>query len=179
MNIFLTCLIVGIGLSMDAFSLSLIYGTCGLSFYRQVFLSILVGLFHFFMPLLGVYFGNFLHHYFVMDSNLIVGIIFGVIGIEMMLSIYHDGDVKTLDSIFSYMLFGFTVSVDSLTIGVGLSLITHYYLLASSIFMVVSCLFTFLGLMIGNRLNLTFGKYATFFGGIILLFFAVYYFLNI
>lgn len=178
MNIFFTCLLIGVGLSMDAFSLSLVYGTCGLSLYRQLFLSIVVGVFHFFMPLIGLFFGHFLSHYFIMNSNMVVGIIFGIIGIEMLISIYHNEELKVLNSIFSYLLFGFTVSIDSLTTGIGLSLITNHYILATSTFMIVSGIFTFLGLIFGNRLNQSFGKYATFFGGIIMLIFSIYYFFN-
>lgn len=178
MNIFFTCLLIGIGLSMDAFSLSLVYGTCGLSLYRQLFLSLIVGIFHFFMPLIGLYFGHLLSHYFIMNSNLVVGIIFCIIGFEMMISICHDEELKLLNSIFSYLLFGFTVSIDSLTTGIGLSLITNHYILATSTFMVVSGIFTFLGLMFGNRLNQSFGKYATFLGSIIMLVFSLYYFFN-
>ena len=46
-------MIIAVSLSMDAFSLSLAYGTVNLDKKSRLKLSIIVGLYHFFMPLLG------------------------------------------------------------------------------------------------------------------------------
>ena len=175
MNIFFLCVLIAISLSMDAFSLALIYGTYGLSFSRCVILSIIVGIFHFFMPLCGLFFGSFLTLNFVMDSNYIVGIILLILGISMLFSVYRDEEVKILISLWGYLLFGFTVSVDSFTVGIGLSAITHHYVGAAFIFMIFSFGFTFLGLILGNYLNVNFGKYACFIGGLLLLFLSFSY----
>ena len=51
MNTLLTCFFVAVSLSMDAFSLALIYGTCNMGKRNELLLAIIVGLFHFFMPL--------------------------------------------------------------------------------------------------------------------------------
>ena len=48
MNALLSTIIVGISLSMDAFSLSLAYGTVGLSKKQEIILSIVVGIYHFY-----------------------------------------------------------------------------------------------------------------------------------
>ena len=50
---------LAVGLSMDAFSLSLIYGTLELSKKRCRQMSIIVGIFHFIMPILGYQIGEF------------------------------------------------------------------------------------------------------------------------
>ena len=44
-------MIIAVSLSMDAFSLSLAYGTVNLDKKSCLKLSIIVGLYHFFMPL--------------------------------------------------------------------------------------------------------------------------------
>ena len=90
MNTFFILLIIGISLSMDAFSLSLIYGTYGLLNKEKLFLSIIVGLFHFIMPLFGILFGNVISSYFVSGFNIVLGIIFGFIGVEMIISSVHN-----------------------------------------------------------------------------------------
>ena len=53
-------LIIAVSLSMDTFSLSLAYGMLKLknSIIKQI--SITVGIFHFFMPLLGDFFGEYI-----------------------------------------------------------------------------------------------------------------------
>ena len=78
---FITCFLIAVSLSMDAFSLSLIYGTYGLSKSSVNVLSLVVGVFHFFMPLLGLLFGSIIVKYFVFDLSFMVGIIFMIIGI--------------------------------------------------------------------------------------------------
>ena len=177
MNDFVTCILIGISLSMDAFSLALIYGTYGFSTKNQIIISFIVGIFHFFMPLFGLYFGNLLMHSFYFNANLVVGIIFFIIGLEMILSIHKEEKVSILSSFFGYIFFGFTVSIDSFTTGIGLFIITNHYYMVVTIFMLCSSFFTFLGFFLGDKLNQCFGKYATFLGGVIMIVLAVMYIL--
>ena len=177
MNIFFTCFFIAVSLSMDAFSLALIYGTYGLSRKNEIFLSGVVGIFHFVMPLLGLFFGSIIMKYFVFNVNLVVGIIFGIIGIEMLFSVKREEEVKILVSWLGFFFFGLSVSMDSLTTGIGLSAISKNYLGVASLFMIVSTIFTYFGLRFGNRLNDKFGKYATLCGGIMMLVLAIGYIL--
>ena len=47
MDTILTTLIIGISLSMDTFSLSIIYGTKGITKKNKILLSLIVGTYHF------------------------------------------------------------------------------------------------------------------------------------
>lgn len=179
MNIFFTCLLIAISLSMDAFSLSLIYGTYGLSGKNQILLAVIVGIFHFVMPLLGLGFGNFVMNYLIFNVNLVVGIIFFVIGIEMLISSKKEEEVKLLVSLVGFLFFGLSVSIDSLTTGIGLSAISHNYLGVASLFMVISAIFTYMGLRLGNKLSNKFGKHATVGGGIMMVILALSYILRV
>ena len=51
-------IVIAVSLSMDAFSLSLAYGTLNLEKSQIRLLSLIVGLYHFFMPLLGMWVGT-------------------------------------------------------------------------------------------------------------------------
>ena len=175
MNTFLTTLIVGISLSMDAFSLALVYGTQGLDKRSKIILSLIVGIYHFVMPLIGLLFGNMIFNYFIFDVNLIVGIIFSIIGLEMVISSKRDEEIKVFLSLGGFLLFGFSVSIDSLTTGIGLMAINNDYLEVAFIFMIVSGLFTYMGVRFGNKLSDRFGKYATIVGGGILVVLGLYY----
>lgn len=179
MNIFLTCLLIAISLSMDAFSLSLIYGTYGLSRKNQILLAGIVGIFHFVMPLLGLGFGNFIMNYLIFNVNLVVGIIFFIIGIEMLISSKKEEEVKLLVSLVGFLFFGLSVSIDSLTTGIGLSAISRNYVGVASLFMVVSAMFTYIGLRLGNKLSNQFGKYATICGGVMMVILALSYILRV
>ena len=173
MDIYISSFLIGIGLSMDAFSLALVYGTYGISCGKRLLLSFIVGIFHFFMPLFGVFFGSLLVRYF---SSFLVGVIFVLIGIEMIFSIYSDREVKMINNLLGCFLFGFAVSVDSFTVGIGLSFITDNYFLFSFVFMVCSSFFTYIGLVFGDKLSDKFGKVAIYGGGVIMILYGIYSF---
>lgn len=178
MNTFFTLLLIGISLSMDAFSLSLVYGTYGLLKKDVVLLSLIVGIFHFIMPLFGLLFGNILSNYFILSFNKVIGIIFGIIGIEMIMSSIQNKDVKLLYSFLGFIMFAFSVSIDSFTCGIGIKAISNSYLYVSTIFMLCSSIFTYIGLIFGNRLSKKFGDVATGIGGLLLILLGIYYLLK-
>ena len=176
MNTFFTTLIIGISLSMDAFSLALIYGTQSISKKNKISLSIIVCIYHFVMPLLGVFLGNIILKYLVINLSIVVSIIFLFIGIEMIISSIKDDSHDFVVSIFGFLIFGLSVSIDSFTTGIGLNVINNNYLEVSSIFCIVSGSFTYLGLILGNKLGSIFGKLSTIIGGVILIILGIIYF---
>ena len=176
MDTFFTTLIIGISLSMYAFSLALIYGTQSISKKNKIILSIIVGIYHFVMPLLGVFLGNIILKYLVINLSIVVSIIFLFIGIEMIISSIKDDSHDFVVSIFGFLIFGLSVSIDSFTTGIGLNVINNNYLEVSSIFCIVSGSFTYLGLILGNKLGSIFGKLSTIIGGVILIILGIIYF---
>lgn len=165
MEIFIIILI-GISLSMDAFSLSVLYGTLQTDLKHNLILSNIVGLFHFFMPLIGTYFGNFITKY--IDPTFVTSTIFIIIGLSMILDILKkDKQVKILKFIEMF-IFAFAVSIDSFSLGIGLNTFTNNYILSSFIFCLCSFFFTILGLTFGNRISFKVGNKASFIGGLIL-----------
>lgn len=172
-----TIIVVAISLSLDAFSLALLYGTLNLSKKIIRNTSITVGLFHFFMPLLGYFCGDILSFFLEFNGNLLVGIIFIILSVEMFLSIFKDESVDIFTGVVSYLLFGFTVSIDSFSVGIGFGSIGTMILLPCIIFSIVSALFTFFGLLFGLKLENKFGKIATFVGSLILFFLGISYIL--
>ena len=177
MNTLLTTILIGIGLSMDAFSLSFSYGTLNINKKDRVILASLVGLFHFFMPILGLFIGNIILKYIIIDLDILLAIIISLIGIEMIISSIKKEDNTMLLSLLSFILFAFSVSIDSFSVGIGLKGINNNYLQVSIIFSLCSFIFTYVGLILGTKLNDLVGRYAKTIGGIILIGLGVYYFL--
>ena len=165
----ITIILIAVSLSMDAFSLALIYGTQDITKKGKILLSTIVGIYHFIMPLIGLTLGLYVTSKVIINTNILVGIILSLIAIEMIISSFKNKEEKFLLSIPGYLLFGLSVSIDSLTTGIGLPVITDKYILSASVFSVTSLLFTFLGLNLGNILNKKYGKISTIIGGIILL----------
>ena len=177
MNTFLMTLLVGISLSMDAFSLALVYGMQKITSKDKIILAIIVGSYHFLMPLIGLKIGNYITSYVFLDLDILVAVIFGVIGIEMIISSIKEKEEKIFINIIGFLIFGLSVSIDSLTTGIGLNVINNNYLQVAFIFAIVSAIFTYVGLILGNKLNDKIGKYSTIIGGIILIILGVYYLL--
>ena len=161
---------IAVSLSMDAFFLSIAYGSLNLEKKKIYILSIVVGLYHFFMPILGIKFGNILN----IKSNYIVALIFLIIGINMILDIYKEKEIKPIS--FLYMLlFGLSVSIDSFTIGIGLSRIMNFTILCPITFSLVSLIFTYVGLVLGKKISETVGNVSVIIGGLTLIVLGVYY----
>lgn len=127
------------------------------------------------MPLLGLTIGSFITSKIIFNPNILVGIILSLISIEMIISSFKEQEDKFLTSMLGYILFGLSVSIDSLTTGIGLSAITNSYILSVTIFSIISFIFTFLGLNLGNILNQKYGKASTIIGGTILLILGIIY----
>ena len=65
-------------------------------------------------------------------------------------------------------MFGLAVSIDSFSLGITLPNMGLSTVLAPIIFAIISCLFTFIGLFIGNKIEKLLGDVATVIGGAIL-----------
>jgi len=161
--------VIAIGLSMDAFSLAVLYGTLNFNKRKTLTLASSVGVFHFFMPLLGNILGLALIRILPVSSNIIVGIIFLGISIQMFFSVFKEEEIVDLKGIIAIILFAFTVSIDSFSVGIGLPAICNSKITAVTIFSSISFLFTFIGLTIGSKLNKKFGKASTLIGSFVLL----------
>lgn len=168
MNILLI-ITIAVSLSMDAFSLSIAYGTLNLRKKDIFSLALIVGIYHFFMPLLGNGVGNLFLKIFPLHPSLIVFIVLVFIGIQMIIEgIRGKNDVKEL-SFFEKIIFGLAVSIDSFSVGIGLQSISNKYILCACIFSLSSFIFTYFGLFFGKKINYIIGKISTIIGGIVLI----------
>ena len=171
----LIVLILAISLSMDAFSLSLAYGTLNLNIKSILKLSFIVGFFHLIMPMLGMCVGYQFFSILPFDSGFIVFSILIIIGIGMCLDTLKNETNRNLNNLFSYMSFGLAVSIDSFSVGIGIYEINSNILFCASAFAISSFLFTLLGLVIGREFNRALGKISIFIGGLVLIAVAFFY----
>lgn len=174
MNIILIFLIA-VSLSMDAFSLSLAYGTINLNKKEINILSIIVGIYHFFMPIFGMFIGSYIIKFIHIGEDLIILVIFSLIGINMIIESRTAQEKAKHMKLREMLLFGLAVSIDSFSVGIGLNNISNNFIVCSSIFSITSFTFTYLGLKLGKKLNLLIGKVATLLGGIALILFGIIY----
>ncbi len=170
---FLKILVLALGISMDAFSLSLVYGTLNMERKKQLILSLIVALFHFIMPLLGLILGSSICNFLPFKINWILVIILLFLGIEMIISSYGPRKQLFFTDYQGMFLLAIAVSVDSLLLGTGLKVITNNYWLVVFVFFTVSFGTTYLGLKVGQKVGQVMGEYAVRIGGLLLLIMAI------
>lgn len=177
MNIFLI-LLIGISLSMDTFSLSLSLGTFNIDKKKSILFSCVVATFHFFMPLLGVILGNSINKFLIIDPDKLMFIIFLFLSIEMFIDLLSKEEKQYDLTFFNMLIYAFSVSIDSLTIGIGLLNIISSAVFGALIFAFTSFIFTFIGLFIGRYTYEKLGKISKIMGLIIILLLAILHLLK-
>lgn len=168
-------LVIAVSLSMDAFSLSLAYGTLNLPKKEINVLSSIVGIYHFFMPLIGLFIGNAIMNFIKIDPDIIVFIVLVIIGIEMVIESFKKEEKVKKMQLLEMILFGFAVSIDSFSVGIGLRAMHISPLICSLCFSLFSFLFTYIGLIFGKKISSIIGKVATLLGGITLMIIGLIY----
>jgi len=171
----LVILIIAISLSMDAFSLSLAYGTLNLDIKEIIKISLTVCIFHFFMPLLGMLIGNQILNIIPINPALIVFVILNIIGVQMIIESFKEEKKLSKMSFLKILMFSFAVSVDSFSVGIGLKAISEKYLLCAFLFSLSSLIFTYLGLILGKKISTLIGKTSTIIGGVVLIIIGLVY----
>lgn len=167
-------LMIGISLSMDTFSLSLTLGTLSANKKLKI-IPLIVGLFHFFMPLLGNLIGIKIITFFSLTSHFLLGIILIGLAINIFIHYFKDEEINFNLNFWGMIFFALSVSLDSFTVGIGINAITNKSLLSSSIFALCSASFTYLGILIGKYSNEHIGKYANLIGIILLFLLGLYH----
>ncbi len=164
----LTVILLAISLSMDAFSLSICYGTLNLKYKKIILLSLIVGLFHFIMPILGMNVAHIILKMIKINPKYITFILFLGLGLFMIFD-KNDDNNKKISNVFYMMLFALAVSIDSFAVGIGLDIIYDNHIISALTFSLFSFLFTFFGLLLGKYLNKLVGNISKILGGIILI----------
>ena len=174
LNLFVI-IVIAVSLSMDAFSLSLAYGTLNLEKKNVYELSIIVGIYHFVMPIFGVYCGTKILSLLPINSNILVFLVLVTIGIEMIIDSFKQKEEVKIMKMIELILFGLAVSIDSFSVGIGLKSITSNIWFSALIFSITSFSFTFIGLILGKKINSIVGKLSTIIGGMVLLIIGLIY----
>lgn len=169
----LTIILIALSISADAFSLALAYGLIDVN-NKQLHISLLVGLFHFIMPLIGMYIGSFFINTLPINPKFLISVIFIFILFEMIKS-FEDKQESFNINFCNIFLFAFLVSIDSFTIGLGLIYITTVPFRACVVFSVFSMFFTYLGFNIGRFISKRIGKISKIIGIILMSLLIMYY----
>ena len=173
----LNSLLLGVGLAMDAFSVSLASGLeePNMSGKRALAITGTFGAFQFVMPLIGWVCVRTVAGWFTWFEKLIPWIaliLLGFIGIKMIVEgIRGKGEEKSVGmSAGTLFVMGIATSIDALSVGFAIS---HYgisdALLCSLIIGIVTLIVCLIGIALGKKLGVKLAGKASVLGGIILL----------
>ncbi|CAG9606686.1 manganese efflux pump MntP [Pseudoneobacillus rhizosphaerae] len=170
----LTLILMAFALGMDAFSVGLGMGMFNLRL-RQIFkIGITIGIFHVWMPLLGMIAGKFLSNQFGTIATYIGGGLLLVLGVQMIWSSFKKEDSSVITPVgFGLMVFAFSVSLDSFSVGLTLGIYQAKTVLVLMCFGVAATILTWCGLLVGRKVQNFIGPYSEALGGSILLAFGL------
>lgn len=149
---------------MDAFALSLSYGIKKISKKTIIITALMVGLFHFFMPLIGSVIGTYLFEYTIFKPKIILFLVFLILSIDMFTHFFENEEKIRNLNLIGTLIFAFSVSFDSLSVGLGIRYLYDNIFLVVSLFCFISALFTIFGFYLGKTLSQKIGKYSFLIG---------------
>ncbi len=170
---FFEILLIALSMSMDAFAVCLAAGTqartAGL---RPRFrLSFHFGLFQFVMPIIGWFGGMTLERYIASFDHWLAFSLLAYVGARMIISGWRSNtEALGPDPSRGWSLFMLSVatSIDALAVGFSLGLVGVIIWYPAAVIGVVTGLVSLLGLRLGNRLGVKFGKRVEIAGGAVL-----------
>ena len=167
-------LLFAIGLSMDAFAVSICKGMCmkKLKITHLLTISFTFGFFQFLMPLIGFYLTSSFGKYIMAIDHYIAFFLLMFIGIKMIREKDEDEqccDVKQKINFKELLILGIATSIDALAVGVTFSFYENFNILKSTILIgAVTFIICIFGIILGkNASNIKKDK-AKILGGVVL-----------
>lgn len=169
-------LLIAIGVSMDAFAVSVCKGlACKDKPLKTALLcGIWFGLFQMIMPLIGYLIGSVFATYIEAYDHWIAFVLLAFIGGKMLKDAFseNEDDEETCSNDLSFtkmLVMAIATSIDALAIGVTFAMIKTNLLVSISTIGICTFSFSFIGALIGKIFGEKHQKVATIIGGLILI----------
>ena len=168
-------LLLGVGLSMDAFAVSICKGLSVKKVKWQHLLCVgaYFGIFQALMPTLGYFLGTTFSNLIDQFDHWVAFVLLAIIGVNMVreaLSKDKDDDEANDDFGFKTMLLlAIATSIDALAVGVTFALEGTDIALAAGLIGVATFTLSPIGLLVGNRFGLRYKSKAELVGGLVLI----------
>jgi putative Mn2+ efflux pump MntP len=164
--------LVGLGLAMDAFAVSIVTGISlrDIKLKHALKTGLFFGLFQFIMPLLGFLAGSAVSKFVErFDHWVVFGLLMFIGGKMIYDAVTGSGEeAVNLTNTGKLLLLAIATSIDALAVGVSFALIGVNIWLASGIAGVVTLVLCVFGVLMGKRLGDKFQKKAMILGGAVL-----------
>ena len=163
--------VLAIGLSMDAFAVSICKGLSvqKLQPKHMLIVGLYFGGFQALMPAIGYLLGRQFEQYITAVDHWIAFVLLGVIGVNMILESRHPAEEQTPDFGMKTMLtMAVATSIDALAVGISFAFLQVDIVPAVSFIGAVTFILSAVGVKIGNVFGAKYKSKAELVGGIIL-----------
>lgn len=176
--------IVAIGLSMDAFAVSLCKG---LNSKKQIFSHTLIiaaffGGFQAIMPLIGWFLGSQFEQYITPYDHWVALILLSLIGGKMLFEAFsEDDDSEKCNYRVDFKeltILAIATSIDALAVGITFACLKVSILPSITIIGVITFVLSIIGVSIGSKFGMKFKSKAEIAGGLVLIFIGIKIFLD-
>lgn len=165
--------LIAVGLSMDAFAVSICKGLSvkKLEIKHMLLAGAYFGVFQGLMPLLGYLLGSQFQTYIVSIDHWIAFILLAVIGISMIREACGKGEEECNDSfdVKTMLILAVATSIDALAVGVTFAFLSVDIVPAVTFIGVITFVFSAVGIKIGNVFGMKYKAKAEIFGGVVLI----------
>ena len=166
-------MVIAVGLSMDAFAISMCKGLSmrRLNYGHAVIIALFFGIFQALMPLTGWALGVQFSSYIKSCDHWIAFILLAFIGIKMIKEAFSDDtddcnggglDIKEL------IILSVATSIDALAAGISFACLNVAILPSCAVVGLTTFVICIAGVLLGNRFGAKYKSKAEFFGGVIL-----------
>lgn len=164
--------ILAIGLSMDAFAISVCKGlSLGKINKKHMFTAgAWFGSFQAFMPIIGYFMGSFFADMITSFSHWIAFILLVIIGGGMIKSVFEkDEELDASMTISSMLVLAVATSIDALAVGVSFAFLKVNIFIAVTFIGIITFICSALGVKMGSLFGMKYKEKAELCGGIILI----------
>ncbi len=165
--------LIAVGLSMDAFAVSISNGLCCTKLKRSQMLAIGVcfGGFQGLMPTIGYFLGKAFESYITAIDHYIALILLGYIGGKMIFDAFSKNEEASYNTLTTPLLLtqGIATSIDALAVGVSFAALPNVNIAAAALSIAaVTFVCSLIGVAFGRKFGEKLGSRATLLGGLIL-----------
>ena len=174
---FIEILLIGVGLSMDAFAVALSKGLSmrKLNMKAGILIAVFFGFFQAFMPFIGWLVCRSFEKYITRVDHWIVFVLLGFIGIKMIVDAIKDSKKEEKEDkddkirIGELFLLAIATSIDALAVGISFAFLSIHIWSSITIIGITTLILSFIGVLIGCKFGARFQTKAQIAGGIILI----------
>ena len=170
-----TIFLIGIGLAMDAFSVSVTDGIIlkkpRLS--QSAKIALFFGGFQFLMPVLGYLLGSAFARYITAFDHWLAFALLGFVGGKMIWEAFHEKDecdeIKNPLDTYTLFILAIATSIDALAVGITFATMAVSVLFSSALIGIITFFICLLGVYLGSWFGNLLGNKAEIIGGLVLI----------